>query len=208
MADLKWGDPTWNWSSNTDGNQVDKFGDSNLVQRIRLQATKDLNLEGPGWYSCNGCKKTVIIEPTLSRLVDWVLADTQERLELGFTMSTWSPDDILSFFDTETTGGRVTLIEKLQRTVNELQFLKDDNSRWFNKTRRAQDALENSLTESRKFKRNYNDLLDLSRKLLECPVCLLVPWNLVLKCGHTLCHLCARKLKGNGGKNKCGICSR
>ena len=83
-------------------------------------------------------------------------------------MLCWSIEDIRNFFDSEPIIGRVTLVEKLRRTLNELQFLKDDNSRLFTKNQRCRDALENSVAEARKFEKFYNNLLELSRKQYEC----------------------------------------
>ena len=207
LSDLKWGDFTWNWGLNGDFCS-DQFGNSNVIQRIRLQCSRDLTLDGPGVYSCNGCQKLITVDPMFSRLIDWTLADLKERLDVCYPMLGWSVEDIQNFFDCEPLMGRVTLVQKLRRNRNELQFLKDDNSRLFTKDQRCRDALENSVAEARKFEKFYNDLLDLSRKHMECPVCHLNPWCLVLRCGHTLCQSCADMLKVEDDKIKCGMCSR
>ena len=123
-------------------------------------------------------------------------------------MLSWSLEDIRMFFDSEPTIGRVTLVEKYRSTLNELAYIKDDNSLLFNNNQRVREALEKSIGETRKYQKCYNGLLGLSQKLLECPVCQLKPFTLVLPCGHTLCPSCAEMLKRNDEKTKCGICSR
>ena len=183
-------------------------GNFTLIQRIRLQGNRSLNLDGPGAYSCGGCQKSISVEPIFQRLLDWTLEDLKERLDSCYQMLSWCLEDIRMFLNSAPTIGRVALVEQYRSTLNELAYVKDDNSRLFDDNQRVREALEKSIGEARKYQKCYNGLLGLSRKLLECPVCLLKPFTLVLPCGHSLCLSCAEMLKRDDERTKCGICSR
>ena len=207
LSDLKWADLTWNWGVN--GNHGgDQFGNSNLIQRVRLQCNRDLTLYGPGAYSCNGCQQPILVEPMFSRLLNWTLKDLEGRLDICYPMLSWATEDIRNFFDSEPIIGRVTLVETLRSTLDKLEYVKEDNCRLFTENRRVRDALENSIAKARKYEKFYNDLLELAQKHMECAVCLMNPWCLVLPCGHTLCSSCAKRLERENDKTKCGMCTR
>ena len=105
------------------------------------------------------------------RLLNWTLDDLKERLDICYPMLSWSLEDNRIFFDSEPIIGRVTLVEKYRSTLNELAYVKDDNSLLFTNNRRVREALEKSIVEARKYEKCYNGLLELSQKLMECPVC-------------------------------------
>ena len=99
------------------------------------------------------------------RLLNWTLDDLKERLDICYPMLSWSLEDIRIFFDSEPIIGRVTLVEKYRSTLNELAYVKDDNSLLFTNNRRVREALEKSIVEARKYEKCYNGLLELSKKL-------------------------------------------